>query len=344
LGIFIKINWTFPVLLDITITMGILGLLKAVRCNTTVVHVSKYKGETVGVDISCWLHRGCCSCSKEVVEGIPTAKHIAFCIKMLRLLVSHGVIPLVVLDGRPLPAKNVTNMARAASRAEHAYLARQAAAVGQDGEAYKHYQQAVTITSEMTQQLIEALRTEGLQFLVAPYESDAQLAFLAHHNYIAAVLTEDGDALPYGCSRVLFKMSPTGSAEEVQVASLFAPPQQLEQRPVSDFDFCGWTMDQFRLFCCLAGCDYAPKLRHMGIKSAYRLVSRHASLRSLLIALRDTHTGGEVSAAFANKVAIDADIQSLTIDCINIHALALVCAFVVARSLVDVQAPDSVRP
>ena len=41
-----------------------------------------------------------------------------------------------------------------------------------------------------------------MQYIVAPYEADAQMAFLALNNHVHAVITEDSDLLPYGCPRV----------------------------------------------------------------------------------------------------------------------------------------------
>jgi hypothetical protein len=41
-----------------------------------------------------------------------------------------------------------------------------------------------------------------VEFVVAPYEADAQLAYLARSGAVHAVLTEDSDMLPYGCPRV----------------------------------------------------------------------------------------------------------------------------------------------
>ena len=49
-----------------------------------------------------------------------------------------------------------------------------------------------------------------MEFLVAPYEADSQLAHLACHvppaqGGVAAVLTEDSDLVAYGCPRIIFK-------------------------------------------------------------------------------------------------------------------------------------------
>lgn len=39
--------------------------------------------------------------------------------------------------------------------------------------------------------------------IVAPYESDAQLAFLAKGKLVQAVITEDSDLIAFGCEKVL---------------------------------------------------------------------------------------------------------------------------------------------
>jgi 5'-3' exonuclease len=37
---------------------------------------------------------------------------------------------------------------------------------------------------------------------VAPYEADAQLAFLSTRGMVDIVIAEDSDTIPYGCRRV----------------------------------------------------------------------------------------------------------------------------------------------
>jgi exonuclease-1 len=43
-----------------------------------------------------------------------------------------------------------------------------------------------------------------VKFVVAPYEADAQLAYLCRLGEIQAVITEDSDLLAFGCERVCF--------------------------------------------------------------------------------------------------------------------------------------------
>jgi exonuclease-1 len=50
------------------------------------------------------------------------------------------------------------------------------------------------------------LKSENIEFVVAPYEADAQLAYLStletEKGGIAAVITEDSDLIAYGCPAV----------------------------------------------------------------------------------------------------------------------------------------------
>jgi len=63
------------------------------------------------------------------------------------------------------------------------------------------FQKAVDVTPEIAQDLIKALRSENIQYVVAPYEADAQLAFLALGRFVDFVITEDSDLIAYGCPR-----------------------------------------------------------------------------------------------------------------------------------------------
>lgn len=41
-----------------------------------------------------------------------------------------------------------------------------------------------------------------IDYVVAPFEADSELAFLMQNKYIDAVVTEDSDLLALGCSQV----------------------------------------------------------------------------------------------------------------------------------------------
>lgn len=71
--------------------------------------------------------------------------------------------------------------------------------------------------------IFQILRSEDIEFVVAPYEADAQLAYLstleAENGGIIAVISEDSDLLAYGCPAVrIFYQNLTQSHKYMEVS------------------------------------------------------------------------------------------------------------------------------
>ena len=141
----------------------------------------------------------------------------------------------------------------------------------------------------MTYDLIKALKPENVQFLVAPYEADPQLAYLTslprEQGGVDAVLTEDSDLVMFGCSVVLFKCSAKkeGVADEMRIHETFSADPPTGKNMIS---FNGWNQEKLLAMGILAGCDFSPSLLGMGLKTAYALVEDELDLESTLVKLR----------------------------------------------------------
>ena len=97
--------------------MGIKGpILPSLRGSTREVHVSKYAHETLAIDGYAWLHRGVHACATELGRGLPTDRHIEWCMGRVALLLHYKVKPLLVFDGGALPAKKAEETSRRARR------------------------------------------------------------------------------------------------------------------------------------------------------------------------------------------------------------------------------------
>lgn len=57
-------------------------------------------------------------------------------------------------------------------------------------------------TPLLTYYLPQVLKKENIYYVVAPFEADAQMTFLAVTKEVDAVITEDSDLIPFGCPRV----------------------------------------------------------------------------------------------------------------------------------------------
>ena len=124
--------------------------------------------------------------------GEPTDKFLGYCERMIELMRHHGVTPVLVFDGAPPAMKARLNEERRAQRAAHRAKADALLAQGKRAEAVSAMSKAVGVRPHMTQQLIELCRARGVEFIVAPYEADAQLAYLVEHGHCAAAVTGQG--------------------------------------------------------------------------------------------------------------------------------------------------------
>lgn len=238
--------------------MGILGLLKALEGAQRDCHVREYAGLRAAVDAHGWLHAGLATCALELATGTESQAHISFCVRRVAMLRRWGVDPVLVFDGEPLPAKRATNDERRRRRSEQRQEGERLMRLGDLAGARSCFMQGLAVGPEMVDALVRELEAEGTKFIVAPYEADAQMAFLSKRGLVDVCISEDSDLLAHGCKRVLFKLRSDGYGKEIQLQNA------LESR----------SFEEFQTACILMGCDYLSRLRGAGPKTAFRLVDR----------------------------------------------------------------------
>lgn len=79
--------------------MGIQGLLQNLKSITEQAHIRDFHGKRVGVDVSCWLHRGAISCARKLAKKETTDQYLVYVMKQVRMLKENGVVPVIVFDG-----------------------------------------------------------------------------------------------------------------------------------------------------------------------------------------------------------------------------------------------------
>ncbi|XP_059504664.1 exonuclease 1 isoform X2 [Stegostoma tigrinum] len=186
--------------------MGIQGLLQFVKEASEPIHIKKYKGQTVALDMYCWLHKGAFACADKLAQGEQTDQYVNYCMKFVEMLDSFGVKPVLVFDGCTLPSKKEVEKARRLRRQANLQKGKQYLREGKTKEARECFARSVNITSAMAHEVIKATRMRGMDCIVAPYEADAQLAYLNKIGIAQAVITEDSDLLAFGCKKVIRKM------------------------------------------------------------------------------------------------------------------------------------------
>ncbi|XVE88292.1 hypothetical protein DITRI_Ditri19aG0058100 [Diplodiscus trichospermus] len=257
--------------------MGIQGLLPLLKSIMVPIHIKDLEGCSVAVDTYSWLHKGALSCSTELCKGLPTSRHIEYCMHRVNLLRHYGVKPVLVFDGGLLPMKIEQENKRARTRKENLARAMEHESCGNSSAAYECYQKAVDISPSIAHELIMVLKRENVCYVVAPYEADAQMTFLAISKQVDAVITEDSDLIPFGSPRVIFKMDKFGQGIEFKSS-------MLEQN--KELSFAGFTKQMLLEMCILSGCDYLQSLSGMGLRRAHALIKKFKSYAKVIKHLR----------------------------------------------------------
>ncbi|KAM5144586.1 exonuclease 1 [Callospermophilus lateralis] len=239
--------------------MGIQGLLQFIKEASEPINVRKYKGQVVAVDTYCWLHKGAIACAEKLAKGEPTDRYVGFCMKFVNMLLSHGVTPILVFDGCTLPSKKEVERSRRERRQANLLKGKQLLREGKVSEARECFTRCINITHAMAH---KAARSQGVDCLVAPYEADAQLAYLNKAGIVQAIITEDSDLLAFGCKKVILKMDQFGNGLEIDQARLGMCKQ------LGDV----FTEEKFRYMCILSGCDYLSSLRGIGLAKACKVL------------------------------------------------------------------------
>lgn len=189
------------------------------------------------------------------------------------MLIHFGVTPYIVFDGDYLPSKAQTENERAKKREESKQKGLEFYRLQKPSLAQLEFQKAVDVTPEMARQFIDELKKLGVQYVVAPYEADAQMVYLEKKGIIQGILSEDSDLLVFGAKRLLTKLDQYGDCIEVNRADFTS---------CKEISLVGWTDAEFRRMAILSGCDYLASINRMGLKSAYRLVRKFKNIEKIV--------------------------------------------------------------
>ena len=257
--------------------MGIQGLLPLLKDIQVKTHMSNFKGQTVGIDVYCWLHKGAYSCAMDIALGKSTKAYVYYCMRRVEMLIANDVTPIMVFDGGHLPAKADTEKKRREEKKKYKAVAFAAMNEGNEKSAFEMFQRCVDICPEMASEVIQACYRLNVQCIVAPYEADAQLAYLMKEGITQLTISEDSDLLLYGCNKVMYKMSAEGEGYVVDLEHL---------ANVKTVQLASFTLEKFRHMCMLSGCDYLPSMKGMGLMTAYKAIRRFPNAKQCIKSLK----------------------------------------------------------
>ncbi|EJD51765.1 PIN domain-like protein [Auricularia subglabra TFB-10046 SS5] len=251
--------------------MGVTGLFEFLNAKRSHSHIETLAGTRLGIDGYVVLHRGALTCARELASGVPTTAYLHEVKRLLLMLRHYDIEPYFVFDGQALPAKANVTRRRMAVREEAILRAATLEKKGDKRASAVAYKASVVVTTQMVTQTIKILRAAGIPYLVAPYEADAQLAFLDRVGLIDAVYSEDSDLVVFGVQKLVCKLQDDGACAIVRHADLSVSHSHL------------------RLMALLAGCDYTRGLPGVGLATAHKVANQFPVI-STYIKRRFTNT------------------------------------------------------
>ncbi|OQR98280.1 hypothetical protein ACHHYP_08920 [Achlya hypogyna] len=274
--------------------MGVDGLLGAVKDAFQEAHVRDFLGQTVVVDALSWLHKACYGCAWDLAMGNATETYVLYVVRRAKLLRDIGITPILVFDGQKIPLKSGTHDKRQSAKEDNRQMAMRnlQEARGLQGQNRKDmmaktmqgFQRSIKITSSILQSVHNALRDASIDFVIAPFEADAQMVYLCKTKKASAIITEDSDILVYCAAAnvaapVLFKLDDTGACKVLSKDILHTQGKHSGNaflRKVSVF--LAGDQEATRMFvqaCILAGCDFLESLPRIGIVTAFQHIFGH---------------------------------------------------------------------
>jgi exonuclease 1 len=228
-----------------------------------------------------WLYKGCYRCAYEHCQNIENNAFLYYIFEMLEILSYYGIKPILVFDGRYVGKKDETIEKRKKMKEENKQKGLELLEKGNEEEARKYLSRCIVIDEGIITLTMRAMMTKGIEFMVAPYESDSQMAKLVHLGTADFAITEDSDLILYHVPVVL-KLSQDGDCDYIN----------LDKWKPSDVDtaylkaFLNMGQHQRVEVAVLAGCDYNPSIKGIGIKRAIKYLHEKKSSNAVIEYLR----------------------------------------------------------
>lgn len=289
--------------------MGIQDVNKVIGCCSRSVTLSKYEGQSIGIDARNYMYKFLRSKAYQHHE-FPILKGFLNQINTFR---KHNIKPIYVIDGAPPEEKQSTLEKRKAqsqklldridvieeklslpitgnvvieSTSIDDFIAPHEDQEELELKLESLKIQTLRVTREHSRLCRQLFAFCNVGWIDAPGEADEILAKLNVDKKIAAVLSSDMDLLAYGVDNLITSMKRKGGDIEI-----------IEYKLETILERFSWSFEQFREFCILCGCDYIDRIKYLGVKTAKTMINTHFTIENIVASIiRDEKT------ASSNKV------------------------------------------
>lgn len=262
--------------------MGIQDLTKCIKKNApeaiSKLNIKDLPGNIYGVDVYSYLYP-----AKYNAAGKGKGSHIRFFLDMIIKWKKENKILIMVFDGdtHAILAKAETAKQRSDVKTKMKETITEINKKISEGTAdeydYIEFEKAsrnnIKILDTDIDDLKHLFKLTGTNFICAKGEADHALSALFTKGIIHAAISEDSDMLTHGINYVIRGII-DGSMRSAGLVYLYNLNVILAKLTLN--------MDQFIDFCILSGCDYCMKIPRIGSITAFNLIKKHKSVKSII--------------------------------------------------------------
>ncbi|AOM63454.1 hypothetical protein [Heterosigma akashiwo virus 01] len=206
---------------------------------------------------------------------------LCFVYKVISLL-SNGILPVFIFDGKPPLEKNRVIKKRFINRKQiKERLQRLQGIPFKDKKTREQInrlqKQNFVVTRKHRESVQEILTVIGIPWFKAPGEAEEFCASLQKRKLIDYTVSDDTDTFVFGCNKVirLIKNSNT-FVNEIDLNVILRK--------------FGLTHQQFVDFCILSGCDYSESSNGINIKMCYNLMKKYGNIEDCIDELKKKYS------------------------------------------------------
>jgi flap endonuclease-1 len=243
------------------------------------IELSDLSGHRVAIDV--FLNSYQFITSMTGPDGKPlsfngkTVAHLMGFLDRATVMISEGIDPVFVFDGKPHDLKRGTLDGRRERKL--AAVSRWEAAVdaGDMEAAKKLGPQTAEYTPDMVQETKYLFDLMGVSWVEAPMEAEGAAAVMCSRGDVAAVASQDWDTLLYGSPVMVRNLTSHGTRKfgRVMSAERIVLSETLESH--------GITREQLVDLGIMVGTDFHPGIKGIGPKTGLKLMKKHGTMEAV---------------------------------------------------------------
>jgi len=243
------------------------------------IDLSDLSGQRVAVDVFLNAYQFITSMTGE--DGKPLSykgkpvSHLMGFLDRASIMVSEGIDPVFIFDGKPHDLKRETLDGRKERKVEAVEKWEAAVREGDMAAAKKLGPQTAEYNREMVAETKRLFDCMGLTWLEAPMEAEGASAVRCKRGEVGAVASQDWDTLLYGSPVMVRNLTAHGTRK-------FGRVMQAERIVLSEMlGELGITHEQLVDLGIMIGTDFHPGFKGIGPKTGLKLIREHGNLEAV---------------------------------------------------------------